>query len=182
MPGTFLFAWDMLQELRKEDPSGYAKVRFQCYEGLAHSFPPGEPTNASKYLAEQRRDAYPEKIRWEYAAHPHPLPDEKDKTGRYQQSCFYWIRHDLARDRMEIVATRKGNEFDVSIVGAEAKGAYVMLNPRMIDVAKDVVVRVEGTEVYRGKPQPDFVTVVESLDDKLDKTLTFDRRVPLWRE
>ena len=26
------------------------------------------------------------------------------------------------------------------------------------------------------------LTVVESLDDKLDKTLTFDRKVALWRE
>ena len=73
MPGTFLVAWDTIEELRREDPGGYGKIRFKCYEGLAHSFPPGEPGNAFKYMAEQRRDSYPEKIRWEYAAHPHPL-------------------------------------------------------------------------------------------------------------
>jgi hypothetical protein len=101
---------------------------------------------------------------------------------RYQQHCLYWFRHDNARDKMDVVATRKGNEFDVQLGGAEPKGAYVMLNPKMIDVAADVVVRLDGTEVYRGKPVPDFVTVVESLDDKLDKTLTFDRKVPLWKE
>jgi dienelactone hydrolase len=182
MPGTFLFAWDMLEELKKSDPGGYELVRFRCYEGLAHSFPPGEPGNASKYMAEHRRDSYPAKIRWEYAAHPHPLPDEKDTTGRYPQHAFYWIRHDAPRDRMEIVAERKGNEFDVSLGGVGPQGGYVMLNPRMIDVEKDVVVRVDGQEVYRGRPEPDFATVVESLDDKLDKTLTFDRKVPLWKE
>jgi len=182
MPGTYLFVWDMIEELRKEDPGGYENIRFKCYEGLAHSFPPGEPTNCSKYLAQFTRDSYPEKIHWEYASDPHPLPDSKDTTRRYQKHCFYWIRHDEPRDRMEIIAKRKGNEFDVSLVGADPQGLYVMLNPAMIDVTKEVVVRLDGTEVYRGKPQPDFVTVVESLDDKLDKTLTFDRRVPLWKE
>jgi hypothetical protein len=182
MPGTFLYAWDMIQELKKEDPGGYGKIHFQCYEGLTHSYPPGEPGNAIKYMTEQRRDSYPEKIRWEYATNPFPVPDEKDTTRRYQQHCFYWFRHDNPRDKMDIVATRKGNEFDVQLGGSEAKGAYVMLNPKMIDVAADVVVRVEGKEIYRGKPVPDFVTVVESLDDKLDKTLTFDRKVPLWKE
>jgi hypothetical protein len=172
----------MLQELKKEDPDGYGKIRFQCYEGLTHSFPPGEPTNAIKYMAAQRRDSYPEKLRWEYAANPYPIPDEKDKTRRYQQHCFYWLRVDEPRDRMDIVATRKGNEFDVQLAGVEPKGCYVMLNPRMIDVEADVVVRVDGKEVYRGRPGPDFATVVESLDDKLDKTLTFDRKVPLWKE
>jgi len=58
----------------------------------------------------------------------------------------------------------------------------VMLNPKMSDVKEDVVVRVDGKEVYRGKLVPDFATVVETLDDKLDKTLTFDRRAPLWKE
>ncbi|MCK6458418.1 MAG: dienelactone hydrolase family protein [Planctomycetes bacterium] len=182
MPGTFLVAWDEIQQLQKDDPGGYGKIRFKCYEGLAHSFPPGEPGNAFKYMSEQRRDSYPEKIRWEYAAHPHPLPNEKDTTTRYQQHCFYWIRVDEPVDRMDIVAVRKGNEFDVQLTGVEPKGCYVMLNPAMIDVKADVVVRVDGKEVYRGRPQPDLVTVVESLDDKLDKTLTFDRKVPLWKE
>jgi hypothetical protein len=56
-----------------------------------------------------------------------------------------------------------------------------MLNDRMIDPKREVVVRIEGKEFYRGKPQPEFATVVESLDSKLDKTLCFDRAVPLWK-
>ncbi|HEX5135394.1 MAG TPA: alpha/beta hydrolase-fold protein [Planctomycetota bacterium] len=182
MPGTFLYAWDMIQDLKKEDPEGYGKIHFQCYEGLAHSYPPGEPTNAIKFMSAQRRDAYPQKIRWEYAANPYPIPDGKDTTTRYQQHCFYWIWVDEPQDRMDITATRNGNEFDVELAGIQPKGCYVMLNPAMVDVREEVVVRVDGKEIYRGKPVPDFATVVESLDDKLDKTLTFDRKVPLWKE
>jgi hypothetical protein len=102
-------------------------------------------------------------------------------TARQVITTMYWFRHDRPADRMQVTARRKGNEFDVELVGAGAEGAYVMLNPQMFDPAADVVVRLDGKEVYRGRPQPDFVTVVESLDSKLDKVLTFDRKVPLWR-
>jgi hypothetical protein len=36
---------------------------------------------------------------------------------------------------------------------------------------------VDGKEVWRGRPTPDFATVLESLDARLDRTLVFDRRV-----
>ncbi len=40
---------------------------------------------------------------------------------------------------------------------------------------------MDGEEFYRGKPQPDFATVVESLDAKVDTSLCFDRKIPLWK-
>ena len=52
----------------------------------------------------------------------------------------------------------------------------------MIDVTKEVIVRVDGKEAYRGKPVPDVVSVLESLDARLDRTLTFDRRVRLAKD
>ncbi|MEN8164841.1 MAG: hypothetical protein ABFS37_11985 [Acidobacteriota bacterium] len=55
----------------------------------------------------------------------------------------------------------------------------IYLNPSMIDVTKEVVVRVDGEEVYRGRPQPDLACLLESLDGKLDRTLLFDRKIPI---
>ena len=182
MPGTYLYVADMLDELRKADPGGYDRIRFEVYPDLAHAFPPGEPGNCLKFLAEQRRDTYPEKIVWEYALHPYPLPDDKDTTRRQVITTMYWIRHERPIDRMQITARREGNEFRVEIVGAGAEGCSVMLNPSMFDPSQDVVVHLDGKEVYRGRPEPRFATVVESLDAKLDRSLTFDRSVPLWGE
>ena len=56
----------------------------------------------------------------------------------------------------------------------------------MIDAGASVVTGhgphvLRGIEIYRGKPVPDVATIVESLDSKLDKTLTFDRKVPCWK-
>jgi len=177
MPGTFLFAWEELKELKKDDPAGYGKIHFKTYPGLAHAFPPGEPGNCTSFLAEQKRDTFPKKIVWQYALRPFPTRKEFDRTTRLVQRWFYWIHHAEPQNKMEIIAERDGNT--IRIEAFERDGLRVMLNPEMIDVTKDVVVLLDGEEVYRGKPRPNFRTIVESLDAKLDKRLFFDRSVDL---
>ncbi|MGH7162978.1 MAG: hypothetical protein ACREID_05800 [Planctomycetota bacterium] len=179
MPGTYLYVWDLLGELRRGDPGGYGNLHYTCHEGLAHAFPPGEPRRGIEWIERQRRVAFPEKVVWETALEPYPLPDAQDKTGRCVKRWFYWLHHERPADKMSIVATRKGNEFDISCLSSELEGLSILLNPSMIDVAREVVVRHDGTEVYRGKPEPEFVTLLESLDARLDRTLVFDRRVRL---
>jgi dienelactone hydrolase len=177
-PGTFLYAWDRIQELREADPGGYADIQFKAIPGLAHAFPPGEPSKGLKWIAEKRRDPYPEKIVWEYAAHPFPMPDEQDKVARIQQEWFYWLQCALPADGMQVIATRNGNEFHLeSVAPAFPEDFSILLNPDMIDVEEDVVVLCEGKEVYRGKPVPDVATILETLDARFDRRLLFDRRV-----
>jgi len=177
MPGTYLFAWDSLKDIKEDDPTGYTKLHFKTYPGLAHAFPPGEPAKCVEFLAKQKRDTFPTKIVWEYALRPFPTRKEFDRTGRLVQRWFYWIYHANPQDRMEIVAERDGNT--IKIDALDRNGLKVMLNPEMIDVTKEVIVMMDGEEVYRGQPRPTFRTVVESLDAKLDKRLFFDRSIDL---
>ena len=59
-------------------------------------------------------------------------------------------------------------------------GLTIFLNDRMIDVQKPVVVRSqEGTVLFEGRPVPDYWTVLETLDARLDRTMVFDRRIEL---
>ncbi len=178
-PGTYLYVWEELKQLRRDDPGGYQKIRFRAVEGLAHSFAPGEPHALTKRLLQHERDSFPRKIVWETALNPFPLPKERDKTGRFIKRWFYWVHHADPQDTMTLVATRDGNTFEIDLMGAELKDLSILLNPSMIDVQKEVVVRADGAEVYRGKPTPDYATVLETLDARLDRTLTFDRRVRL---
>ncbi len=178
-PGTFLFAWDRIEQLRADDPTGYLDIRFKCWPGLAHAFPPGEPSTGLKWVATKKRNAFPEKLVWEYAEHPFPLPDDEDKIERLPQHWFYWLHCALPVDNMQVVARRKGNEFDLEATLAFPEDFTIYLNPSMIDVNEDVVVRVEGEEVYRGRPQPDVATILESLDARLDRTMVFDRKVKI---
>jgi predicted esterase len=181
MPGTYLYAWDLLQELRSKDPGGYQNVRFTTFEGLAHAFPPGEPGKLLDWIGKQRRDPVPKKLVWEYAASPFPLPeDDLDrKVGRYVKKDFYWLRCDRPADKSYTVATIDGNVVDLSLSGGMAEDFTVFLRPGMVDVSKDVVVKVDGKEAFRGKPVPDVWTVLDTLDSRLDRGLTFDRRISL---
>ena len=176
-PWTFVYAWNLLKELKESDPEGYQDLRFEVHEGLAHAFPPGEPGKGVKFVTARKRNTFPTKLTWEYAAHPYPLPDGQDKVERIQQHWFYWLHCKQPADTMAITATRKGNEFDLEITIAFPDDFTIYMNPEMIDVKKDVVVRVDGKEVYRGKPEPTFAAVVESLDAKMDRRMVFDRKV-----
>lgn len=178
-PGTFLYAWDEIQQLRKDDPGGYQDVRFKIWPGLAHAFGPGEPSRGLKWIATKRRNAFPEKLVWEYASDPYPLPTAQDEIGRLPKRYFYWLQCQRPADGMMVTCTRKGNEFDLSVTIAFPEDFSILLNPTMIDVKKDVVVRVDGKEVWRGRPQPTFATVLETLDARVDRTLVFDRKVEI---
>ncbi len=183
MPGTYLYAWDALQALAKTDPGGYSKQVFFTTPGLGHAFPPGEPAKCIDWVGKQRREPYPAKLVWEYAEAPYPLPeDDTDRRiGRAVKRDFYWLRCDRPADKSVATATLADNVVDLVVEGGYPEDFTVFLNPRMVDVQKDVVVRVAGKEVYRGKPVPDVWTVLDTLDSRLDRTLTFDRRVSLTK-
>lgn len=181
MPGTYLYIDDMLAELRKEDPAGWTNIHFKTYPGLKHAFPAGEPQAGIKFLEKERRVTFPKKLVWEYASDPQPLPDASDKTARYEKRFFYWLKSREPKDRQYVVAEIKDNVITIEATGTGegAKGITIFLNDKMIDVKKEVVVKTRTTELYRGTPQPDFLTVFETLDERLDTAMVFDRRIEL---
>ncbi len=181
MPGTYLYVQDLLADLKKQDPTGYGDIHFTTYPGLAHAFPPGEPSAAIKFIQKQRRKTFPTTVVWEHATSPFPRATAEDPVGRLPQKFFYWLRCEQPEDRQVIRATIESNviTLDVSGRAAGAKGLSILLNPRMIDVQKDVVVRSAGKDLYRGVPVPDLRTVFETLDARLDTAMVFDRRIDL---
>ncbi len=177
MPGTYLYAADVLAELRKNDPEGYGKIHFKTYPGLAHAFPPGEPGNGLKFISGEKRETFPKRIVWEYATNPFPLPDGEDKTTRIQKRYFYWLKCPDPMDRMYLTASIKDNV--ITIEDNSMSELTIFLNDQMIDTSKEVVVMRGETETYRGRPVPDFWTVMETLDARLDRKMVFDRRIEL---
>lgn len=180
MPGTYLYVADMLDKLRADDPGGYAKIHFTTFPNLAHAFPSGEPAAAMDFLAEQVRDAFPAKITWEYVGDPAPESTPQDKVSRHQKRLFHWLGCTEPVDCQVLRAERAENTFTIDARNrTSVKGCVLYLNPSMIDPMAEVVVRSGGLEIRREKPIPDVWTVLETLDDKLDRTLVFDRRIEL---
>ncbi len=180
MPGTYLYVADMLEKLRGEDPGGYAKIHFETFPNLAHAFPSGEPAGAMDFLDGQVRDAFPPKIRWEYVSDPAPESTPQDKVRRYQKHRFHWLGCTDPIDRQVLRAERAENTFTIDARNRTGvQGCVIYLNDALIDPANEVVVRSGGQEIRREKTVPDVWTVLETLDDKLDRTLVFDRRIEL---
>jgi len=181
MPGTFLYVDDEIQDLKKHDPGGYGKIRFKAYPGLKHAFPSGEPGKGYKFVRAERRDTFPKKIVWEHATKPFPLGTGIGDCGRYKKQYFYWLKCAVPEDRQYICAEIEDNviTMEVAVRGRNQKGITILLNDRMIDPKKEVVVRVGKEEVYRGKPKPDFLTILETLDARVDTSMVFDRRIEL---
>jgi hypothetical protein len=181
MPGTYLYVERMLKKLKEDDEGGYGKINFRTIEGLAHAFPPGEPAAAKEFMLQQKRDTFPEKIVWEYAADPFPQYTQGEACERLVKRDFYWLSCENPMDFQTIRAERKGNTFTVTTKGTASglKGISVRLNAKMIDPNEDVIIIGNGVEVYRGKPEPSLADVFDSLDSRLDRSMVFDRHVTL---
>ena len=182
-PGTFLHAWNDLQALRTEDPTGYRDLEFTCHEGIAHTFPAGEPGKGYDWIEGKRRNAFPTRITWEYNDAPWPPPDEADegKCTRRPKRWMYWLHCRQPVDRMVVQAARSETDTE-HVIDLEATLAFpddftVYLNDHMADPKKEVVLRAAGKEVWRGRPARGYDVILESLDARLDRTLVFDRRV-----
>ncbi len=181
MPGTYLFAADLLARLRADDPGGWANVHFKTYPGLRHEFPKGEPAGTLNFLFEQKRVHAPETLVWEYAKSQSPEPDANDKVTRIETHAFYWLRCKEPQDRQWIRAVRTKNEIQLTCrdTANAAKGLTVCLDATMIDPASEVVVKNGDKELYRGKPAPDVWTILECMDERAERSMVFDRRIEL---
>ena len=180
MPGTYLYVKDLLDELRQEDKDGYRNIHFKTIPGLAHAFPPGEPAEGLKFMEKERRRTFPTKIVWEYATDPEPRPNG-DPVDRLPKHVFYWIRCRELRDAQQIRVELADNVIELETAGTAegAKGITLYLNDKLIDPRKPVVVRHRKKEIYSGRPVPDFSTIVETMDEKVETSMIFDRRIDL---
>jgi pimeloyl-ACP methyl ester carboxylesterase len=181
MPGTYLYVADMLDALRAADPGGYTKIRFTTHPGLPHAQPRGEPKAMLEWLPAQKRETFPMTVVWELATDPFPNRADDDPLGRVPKRALYWLGCSDPVDSQRLRATREGNEFVIETARRSAghRGLALWLNPAMIDVTQDVVVRVGDEEVYRGKPKPSLAAVLESMDMRVDRAMVFDRRIDL---
>ena len=82
-PGTFLKAWDRLAGAAARRTPAATPTSASSATPARARLPAGRARQGLQVLGEQRRNAYPEKIVWEYNEHPWPAcPDDEGKSPR----------------------------------------------------------------------------------------------------
>lgn len=76
-----------------------------------------------------------------------------------------------------IVADFRANTFDVKTSRVDAFSIY--LHPDMIQLDQDVVIRVEGKELYRSKVTPDITFLLTNFLDNRDRELLYYKKIDI---
>lgn len=171
-PSTYLFAEKILNDLRKAHPGDY-EINFRCIDGLAHQYAPGEPQGAFQWMLNRTRKTFPKSLTWENAREIQSV----DPGPRFVINSYYWLRCADPSEKMEVEADIKGQEITLQIKRHDPSGFTVYLSPELLDVTKEVVLKVNGEEKYKGIPAPSFSAMLESMSDRFDRNMVFSRRI-----
>ncbi|MCP3918006.1 MAG: hypothetical protein GY711_20860 [bacterium] len=153
-------------EEAKETWGGYESFEYWEVDGRGHGWPPGGVPALLEKIGSNVRDAYPEKIVWQ------PV-----KSWKRQ---FYWLYWEKPKPRSIVVAQldRANNAIDIELTGAKGTGLRVLLSDAIVDMEREVTVRVGGETVFVGKPVKSFATYLMTAAGG-DAQRTYAASVPL---
>ncbi len=155
------FAAAELGRLSREH-GGYEHV-LELVDGRGHSFP--NPTPAIEWLEKKARDPRPKKIVWQ--------------PFRRWKRMFYWLWWETPKIGTTLVAEITApNVFDVK--GPEPiEGLSILLDERNADLDKELVVKVNGREAFRGKVARCLDAMLLTAAERSDREMLFVARVRL---
>lgn len=181
---------ERLDELREEDPEGYANhLDLQPGRGHGIDYRPGAP-----WIAKHTRNPHPEVVIW----------TSKEQDGRRRDS-MYWVemqgddlkgtialtaRIDRQANRVDVTAHQlatenaKGDPTQIAEQEAEAvpltnASVNILLNDKLLDLDRPVVVTCNGKDVFSGRVSRDAGTLLETLVRRGDPNYAFPVRIPI---
>jgi hypothetical protein len=145
-------------------------------------------TNAVAWLAQHKRNPWPERVVWD-------LRTRADRSGRrgdaddlwpttHRGDLFYWLditeadNDGAGGNLLEARIDRKANAV---VVTKGLSGMRILLNQRMLDLAKPVVVKVGGHEL-KAQPKATLKALVETLVGRGDPFYMFEAGIGIERE
>jgi predicted esterase len=147
----------------KEKYGGYNFI-YQEVTGRGHGFPPGGPLPALEWVGKYDRDPRPKKIRWE------PVLSWKKQ--------FYWLRWENPEKGPIIEASIEDNNIKIE-TSKPAPGLKVLLDERLIDFQKEVVVTLNGKTSYRGSVEPQLFYLLRGARERYDPHSWYLAEVPV---
>lgn len=151
-------------EEAKQAWGGYDDFEYIEVDGHGHSYPPGGGKDWLEGLSDFERDPHPRKIVWQPAL-------------RWKRQ-FYWLYWDTPVIGTTVVADAgQGNVIQIDAEGS-VDGLEVLLSPELVDVDREVIVRLGEREVWRGVPEARLSTLLLTGANG-DEGLTYTARVPV---
>ena len=134
-------------------------------DGRGHAFPEKGPEPGVAWAAKHVRNPRPQKVVWQ------PV--------RAWKKSFYWLSWaQPALGSTVTVETKRRNAFDVASAGP-VDGLSILLDDRLADLGKEVVVTVNGKETFRGIPRLSLTTMARTAAERDDADLLFVAEVPV---
>lgn len=132
-----------------------------------HELPPGGMDALFSKVVDCERDPRPSKIVWQPT-----LPWKRQ---------FYWLHWKTPKKYaiVEAELDKSANTVRVTCDG-DASGLSVLLDDELVDLDREVIVMLGGSEVYRGLPQRSLATLVRTAV-RNDPQLVFSAEIPLVR-
>jgi dienelactone hydrolase len=172
------FATAELRKLHDQDPGGW-KFVYEEVTGRGHDFPEKGPLPGLEWAVQHVRDPRPRKVVWQ--------PSRDWKTS------FYWIRWERPWLGAVLTATvdLPNNAIDVGVRAprgpdpkaieaereARVSALSFLVDERLLDVTREVIVRIDGKERYRGVPAPSLATLVRTAEEREDAEYAIAREI-----
>ncbi|MCC7014198.1 MAG: hypothetical protein IT454_16690 [Planctomycetes bacterium] len=140
---------------------------FEYWEvpGRAHELPPGGMRALFEKVADARREPRPTKLVWQ------PALEWKRQ--------FYWLAWDVPRKHALVEAELDVRANAVHVrCDQDPKGLAVLVDDELLDLDRELLVTLEGREVFRGKPRRSLATLLES-GARNDARSTYSARIEL---
>lgn len=151
----------ILDDLEKRHPGCYVHRYVEIPDG-DHQAPVGRVPAGVEWAVRQRRLSAPKTLAWE--------------PTRSFVRHFHWLRVERPAMFQRLEARIEGNTIDVTTRRLPG-GFSLLLNERLVDLARPVTVNVNGAEAFRGIVQPSITALLDSIDDKLDEQLEYTGRI-----
>lgn len=130
----------------KQKWGGYEDFEYIEVDGHGHSYPPGGGKPWLEALSKFKRDPHPQKIVWQ------PWLSWKRQ--------FYWLYWDVPEQSAVIVAEVVDKHRIRIESEARLDGLWVLLQPDLVDIDKEVTIEVNGKDVFRGIPERKLSTLL----------------------
>jgi predicted esterase len=149
---------EKLDQLQRNDPEGYIHD-VQIHEGMGH-WMQQKDTVAIGWMAQFKRNPYPEKVVWKQSGVPHDR--------------FYWLAvpKGSAQKAAEVVASRNGQTIDIEKADL-VEELIINLNDEMVDLNKQITITFGGKVIYDEIPKRTISAIWDSLNCNNDLEQVF---------